>query len=91
MIGHYKDIQYRESQFNRKDYHRLYEIASSPFSSLKSRIAYAAYRDKRFQRVLTSSERQIFYCTLKEVPIMMGRYTDDSVQDIARWRLDIAK
>jgi hypothetical protein len=90
MIGYYRDIQYRESQFNRKDYHRLYEIAT-PFSLIRFRIASAAYRDKRFQRVLTSAERQVFYCTLKEVPIMMGRYIDNSVQDIARWRLDIAK
>lgn len=82
------DPEYKPSQFSRKDYHKLYEMATQG-NGLRSRLNAAKYRDKRIQRSLRDSEIKVFYCPYKDLPKHINSTL--SALDILKWRLTINK
>lgn len=79
------------SQFNRQDYHKLYDIASSSYH-IRELLRASSYRDKRFQRRLDplSEKYKVFYCKLGDVPMYLNS-TSESAIAIALWRLELGK
>lgn len=81
---------YSPSQFNRKDYRVLYNMASSE-SSLRGRIHSASFRDKRFQRALNNKEEyKAFTYPLNRLATLINT-KDPAARDIIKWRLSIKK
>jgi hypothetical protein len=81
---------YTPSQFNRKDYRILYNIASSE-SGLRHRISNDNFRDKRFQRSLnTQEEWNAFTCPYNKLATLINT-KDPGAKDIVKWRLNIKK
>ena len=81
---------YIPSQFNRKDYHTLRNLAS-PESNLYWRVHNANYRDKRFQRSLRNQEEyNAFTCPYNMLGTLINTI-DPGAKDIVKWRLNIGK
>jgi hypothetical protein len=86
----YGNMPYRESPFTKQDYHILYDMAT-PGTNLRSKIHDARFRDKRFQRkISTFEEHDVFNCPFNQ----LARYINvkpQAAQDILKWRLHINK
>lgn len=83
-------FSYKESQFDRKDYHILYDMAT-PGTWLRRTICECKFRDKKFQRTLLKKEvAEVFYAPFNQLPKYINT-PSQIAQDILRWRLTIHK
>lgn len=81
------NVTYRQSQFTKKDYHKLYDYAPSGLG-LKTILHVANYRDKRVQRVLSTEAVKVLHAALEDTPMYINS-KDEYARVIARWRLSI--
>lgn len=81
---------YKVSQFSRKDYMILYNMATKG-NNLRYRLRSSKFRDKKFQRTfVTIDECIIFYCPFKDLAKHINM-TSSVALDILKWRLSINK
>jgi hypothetical protein len=81
---------YKESQFSKKDYHILYEMAT-PGTRLRVRLKECKFRDKKFQRnLINKKEAEVFYAPFNTLAMYINTPTQ-TAQDILKWRLTINK
>jgi hypothetical protein len=69
------NVTYRKSQFNRKDYHKLFDYAPSGLG-LKTILHVTNYRDKRVQRELSTETVKVLHAALEDTPMYINSKVD---------------
>jgi hypothetical protein len=86
----YENMSYKESQFSQKDYRILYKMAT-PGTNLRAKLHDARFRDKRFQRkISTFEEYEVFHSPFNQLARHIN-VRSQAAQDILKWRLYIHK
>lgn len=83
-------FSYKESQFTKKDYHILYDMAT-PGTWLRVKLRGSKFRDKKFQRTFKlKADAEVFYAPFNQLPKYINAPTQVG-QDILKWRFKINK